>query len=145
VSKPRGVTPNPALQPTTGKRRCAPRRRLNLQVRFKSTSVGTVSPDLSAFVHEQLGLRWRLLTPATRLQTDLGVDGDDGTDFMVAFASRFKVDISAFQVTRYFGPEASWNPVGWLWYLFFGTRLTDITMAMLQQTIDKGAWPPSRT
>jgi hypothetical protein len=108
-----------------------------------STSVSTVSPELSEFICEQLGLRKRVLTPATRLQADLGVEGEDGTDLMEAFASRFEVDISAFEVNRYFGPEAGWNPVAWLWYHFFGTRRTDITVDMLQQAIDEGAWPPN--
>lgn len=51
------------------------------------------------------------ISTSTKVNLDLGVDGDDGVDFMRSFGGAFGVDVSDFPYSRYFGPEAS-NPFG---------------------------------
>ncbi len=43
--------------------------------------------------------------PDSRLFSDLGLDGDDAYEFMVAFAAKYKVDLSEFHWLHYFGDE----------------------------------------
>jgi hypothetical protein len=60
------------------------------------------------------------LTPDTRINLDLGVDGDDGLDLVRDFGERFSVDLESFPCNRYFGAEASASPLAlvsmiWRW------------------------------
>lgn len=51
---------------------------------------------------------------ATRGQTfeeEPGMDGDDGVEFMQAFAERFAADRTSFPHDKYFGPEAGATPL----------------------------------
>lgn len=45
------------------------------------------------------------VTAHSRLLTDLGLDGEDASDFIEAFAERFDVDFSSFRWLRCFGDE----------------------------------------
>jgi hypothetical protein len=47
----------------------------------------------------------------TRLSEDLGVDGDDALEFFENFSQEFQVDLSNFHFGKYFGTEASFNPL----------------------------------
>lgn len=49
------------------------------------------------------------------VQDDLGIDGDDAVELIVEFSKRFKVDMSDFPYSRYFGPEGL--PPTWLLYI----------------------------
>ena len=51
------------------------------------------------------------LSAETSVNLDLGMDGDDGVEFMQAFSLRFGVDLSAFPHDKYFGPEAPATPI----------------------------------
>lgn len=51
------------------------------------------------------------LSAATSVNDDLGIDGDDGVEFMLAFGRRFGVDLSRFPHAKYFGPEESAHPL----------------------------------
>jgi acyl carrier protein len=51
------------------------------------------------------------LSAETSVNDDLGMDGDDGVEFMEAFSVHFGVDLGAFPHDRYFGPEAAANPI----------------------------------
>jgi hypothetical protein len=44
------------------------------------------------------------ISPDTLVNDDLGVDGDDGSEFLEAYAERFDVDLSTINEV-YFGPE----------------------------------------
>jgi hypothetical protein len=48
-----------------------------------------------------------------RLEEDLGMTGDDASDFLEDFASTFDVDLSGLDFHKHFGPECAWVP-GWL-------------------------------
>ncbi len=50
------------------------------------------------------------ITPETRLVEDLGMDGDDGDDFLAAFADEFDVDMGAMAPLNYFCDEGIGPP-----------------------------------
>lgn len=59
-------------------------------------------------------VRWKykqVLTQETRLYEDLKIDGDDAVDFFIAFEKEFNVDVSNFQLSKYFNGEG-FDPVG---------------------------------
>lgn len=76
-----------------------------------------IEARLTKWIAEALGVAPGRISISTRVNLDLGVDGDDGVDFMRSFGGTFGVDVSEFPYSRYFGPEAS-NPFG-----FFSTAL----------------------
>ena len=45
------------------------------------------------------------ITRDTKLSNDLGVTGDDGIDFIIAYSKKFKVDVSKFMAAGYFKGE----------------------------------------
>ena len=45
------------------------------------------------------------------IEDELGITGDDAIEFMEKFAAKYKVDLSDFEVSKYFSPEGfSGNP-----------------------------------
>ena len=99
--------------------------------------------EVTEFVAEQLSVNRGLLNPATRLGHDLGLDGDDGAEFMQAFAQHFGVDLSQFRCDHHFGPESAFNPLAYLWLLLFDRkqlRLVPITIADLVEATQRGRW-----
>lgn len=71
----------------------------------------------------------------------LGIDGDDGSDFMEAFVARFDVDATAYRWYFHHGDEG-WNP-GALFhrpiYRRFGR--IPITLAILTEAVRTRRWP----
>ena len=51
------------------------------------------------------------LSGETIVNDDLGIDGDEGVEFMLAFGERFAVDLTSFPHDKYFGPEAGATPL----------------------------------
>lgn len=102
----------------------------------------SLQESLIEFVSTELRVKSSRLTPQTRINHDLGVDGDDGLDFIAAFSRRFNVDISSFQASLYFGPEAAGNPFIWLWWLIAHSwpKLVPISLQDLQNAIQEGRW-----
>ena len=101
------------------------------------------SDRLLDFVAAELGVERSRLHPSTRLD-DLGVDGDDGYDLLVAFSKTFSVDLKGIDFGLYFGPEAGPNPIAWLWWLLTWSwpRYVPITLQDLQASVSAGRWIP---
>ena len=59
----------------------------------------TLQEPVRQFVAQYLTVSPEQLSPTTRIGEDLGVDGDDGVEFMQAFAEHFAVDLSGFEFT----------------------------------------------
>jgi acyl carrier protein len=76
-----------------------------------------IEARLTKWIAESLRVAPENISMSTSVNLDLGVDGDDGVDFIRSFGGRFGVDVSDFPYSRYFGPEAS-DPFG-----FFRTVL----------------------
>jgi acyl carrier protein len=102
----------------------------------------TLQEDLIEFVSIELGINASRLLPSTSLNYDLGIDGDDGLEFMSAFSQRFGVNLSAFDASQYFGPEAGVNI--FMWSLWFVARIwpkfAPLTLGDLQVSIQAGQW-----
>jgi len=60
-------------------------------------------------VSGQSGVPASEITLETRLFEDLGMDGDDGHEFLVAFGDEFGVDISGLAPLNYFNDESSFT------------------------------------
>ncbi len=84
-----------------------------------------------------------VLTPATELLENLGVDGSDGDDFMFAFCQHFKVAHGDLETGHHFGPEG-FDSLAMLRTLFgFGKAeapLKPLTLGMLLLAAEWGKW-----
>ena len=67
--------------------------------------------QVKSFVAEFSSVSRDRIVAETRVNDDLGIDGDDGEEFLEAFCARFGVDSNVFPPDKYFGPEAAANPL----------------------------------
>jgi hypothetical protein len=74
----------------------------------------------------------------TKIGRDLGVDGDDAEELLQAFSKKFNVNINQFPFRDYFGPETAFNPVFFLWHIFFGKKLKELTVNDLVKAAENG-------
>lgn len=74
-----------------------------------------VRDEVFAFVAERTELPLARLNPQTTLMGDLGIDGADAHDLMMAFERRFAVDMSTYRARRHFRPEGlpMLSPLDW--------------------------------
>ena len=92
---------------------------------------------IKAFVAEFTGVSESELNADTKINADLGVDGDDALEFMTAFEGRFQVDLSGFVFRKYFGPEG-WNPTA----LLTPKRPDPLTLGQLAEAAEAKVWSP---
>lgn len=74
----------------------------------------------------------------TDIEKHIGITGDDATDYMLAFAKRYNVDLSDFDFDRHFDPEGA----GWLFPDAINHHKTPVTIGMLLQVIERKKWLP---
>ena len=102
--------------------------------------------DVKTFVAEFWGEPDENLTAATSVNEDLGVDGDDGVEFMQTFSERFRVDLTSFPYGRYFGPEACATPLSMLRALIRRsttgrwTDLAPLSLGELAEAAERRRW-----
>src|SRR5208282_1188164 len=96
-----------------------------------------LSESVARFVAEEIGVRRYRITAGSRLREDLGVDGDDAYDLLIAFAEKFHVRNGGFVFSDHFGPEATWNPIA---FLFPRRRLLPLTIHDLVNSAAVGVW-----
>lgn len=95
---------------------------------------------LLSFVSSQTRTR-RKLSLATELLWDLGVDGDDATDFIAEFQREFEVDLSDFDLGRHFGPEG-FNLDRAISAWFKGRKVkAPISIGLLYRAAREHRWP----
>jgi acyl carrier protein len=70
----------------------------------------SVLDDVRKLVAAQSGLPIERIQPSSRLFHDLGIDGDDAEELLVAFGERFSLPIKDFPFSEYFGSEVG---AGW--------------------------------
>lgn len=75
-----------------------------------------LAKEVIEFVRSRRADPWERVDASTRVNLDLGADGDEADDFMHEFFTRFQVDSSGFVFYDYFGPEVS----GAMWFLNWG-------------------------
>jgi len=66
--------------------------------------------DIRQFVHECAGVPKDEISEHTILQKELGLEGDDAGEFMVAYLKKFCVALEAFDFNDYFDLEGGFNP-----------------------------------
>ncbi len=102
-----------------------------------------IESKLRDLIVEILGARDSEIRPEASLFHDLGADGLDGEEFMEAYAKHFQVDMSDFEVSRHFGPEAGFNPFSYFYWRFFKPdvlRKIPITLAHLVDCARTRRW-----
>ena len=98
--------------------------------------------EVAAFVVEQLGVRLERVTPAARVENDLGCTGDDASELLEAFAAKFAVDLAGIEVRRHFGHEGCMPFLGFYWRWRYGYELgaDQVTVADLHAAARAGRW-----
>jgi len=99
--------------------------------------------EIRDFIHEILAVPKKKISETTTLARDLRVDGDEAGDFMVAYADRFKVNLTDFVFVKYFGVEAGFDPFAYLYLKIFRPeefRKPEITVADLVSAAKAGKW-----
>jgi hypothetical protein len=113
--------------------------------------------EVIAFVAEYSQVPNSRLSAETSINIDLGMDGDDGVEFMQAFSRHFAVDLVTFKHGNYFGPEAAATPISIIAMMIRRlttgewTNRTPLTLRQLAVAAENGSWdsaaqlnPPSR-
>lgn len=102
--------------------------------------------EVKAFVGEYWGEPKTQLSAETSINDDLGMDGDDGLEFMDAFSRRFAVDLGTFPYDNYFGPEAPATPISIIASTIRRLRtgkwtdLSPLTLRQLAEAAENGSW-----
>ena len=63
-----------------------------------------IREEVINFVADYTGNNPLQITPDTLINEELGVDGDDGSELLLGFSEKFKVDLASINET-YFGSE----------------------------------------
>jgi hypothetical protein len=97
--------------------------------------------EVAALVCKHAAVRCDVLTPATALQADLGLYGDDIDDLLAEYADRFGVDLSDYVWYFHTGEEGG----GGIGAAFFPppNRQVEgipITVGMLYRFAEQGRW-----
>lgn len=101
--------------------------------------------DLISFVHTS---RWKYrkeLTRETQLERDLSLTGDDAVEFMESFFSKFNIEFSNFEFSKYFDDEGLLININWFKQLIWGTPLPKrskhkLTLGDLEKAIIDKKW-----
>lgn len=90
--------------------------------------------QVAALISEQTGARRSAIREHADLVADLRIDGDDLAELMDAYFTKFRVDKTSFDPTRYVPDEG--------FSLFRKPRpVQPITVSMLVQGVQSGRWP----
>ncbi len=92
---------------------------------------------LYEFVQQHTGRPVDSLAPATRLEGDLGLYGDDAFDFIRDFSQRFGVDLRGFDIGRHVRPEGDALST-WVLDRLLRRRRTDLTLGALAEAMARG-------
>ena len=61
--------------------------------------------QVKIFTVNSIGVDEDEISEDTRLESDLGVYGDDAIEYVLAFGMKFNVDVTNFMFSDYFSPE----------------------------------------
>lgn len=64
-----------------------------------------VFESLKSFIRKETYEESIEITQITKIETELGVTGDDAINFIIAFSKKFNVDVSNFMAADYFEDE----------------------------------------
>jgi len=103
--------------------------------------------EIIKFISEFTSVKAEKISPSTLINIDLGVDGDDGAEFLEEYAKRFNVDLDPISEI-YFGPEGSsilfiilWPYYLVRWLLGYKTNdLAPLPVLQLIKSAEAGKW-----
>ena len=78
--------------------------------------------EVKQIISKEWSVKLENLSVETRLWHDLGMDGDDGWEFIEVFSKHFQIDMSDFEFDLYFGPESGADPITLLYFLIFKSK-----------------------
>ncbi|MDH5381448.1 MAG: DUF1493 family protein [Cyclobacteriaceae bacterium] len=91
---------------------------------------------IKEFVVKERGKYRNPLIRETALEQDLKITGDDSDEFILAFSKEFNVDISDFDIGKYFSDEGGLS----ILHVLFGkkTGKTPLTLGDLEKAVETG-------
>jgi acyl carrier protein len=92
---------------------------------------------LLRFIYVQRGTYNFILSRDTTLERDLRISGDDAYEFFDAFSKEFNIDLSDFDLSKYFAPEGSFALFK-LIFLGFDSGKIPLSIGDLENAIIKG-------
>lgn len=93
---------------------------------------------LYVLIHHYIGGNKENYTAKTRINFDLGMDGDDAIDFLIAYAEKFQVDLSNFEINAYFNQEGC-SPFKSIYTFLFKREVQKpLTIGQLLSAIEAG-------
>jgi acyl carrier protein len=78
-----------------------------------------ISKKVIQFVAIQRSQKPEKLSLESRLNFELGIDGDDAVELFEEFSKQFNVDLSSFQYDKYFGPEGGGDIFSLIFWIIF--------------------------
>jgi len=98
-------------------------------------SMDPLELEVRHLVSKEAGVSIERIRATSRLQDDLGMDGDDAVEFFQAYERAFRVDISALWVewSSHFGPEGGASPA--ILLLFAPGAIVAMTSIFIIETI----------
>jgi len=99
--------------------------------------------DVRQFVHEYAGVPKDEISEHTILQKEIGLEGDNAGEFMVAYSKKFPVDLEAFDFNKYFDLEGGFNPIYFVHLLLVKPdrlKKKDITVSNLADAVVARKW-----
>ena len=103
--------------------------------------------EVRQMVAEHSGTEIEKVNERSCLQDDIGMEGEDAEEFMLAYAEKFSVDLSNFWIPDYFLHEYQiMNPLSFLSRLIGGDHpKKPLTIMMLAEAAAMGRWPARDT
>ena len=96
----------------------------------------SIEEQVKSFVAQQTAYRIDKISMSTLLHKDLGVDGDDAVELLENFSEKFQVDLSAFELDRYFRGEVSFDPFVWFAAMLSRTAVCDLEPLTVQDLVN---------
>ena len=70
----------------------------------------SIECDVLDFISTEAGIDRYMVKLSASISDDLGIDGDDASDLLAAYTSRFNVDMTRFRYSEYFTDEGTLTP-----------------------------------
>ena len=64
-----------------------------------------VLEEVTSLIEKQMGRYKKPIVRETCLEKDLGISGDDAVELLLDYSKKFDVDVSKFDIRKYFTPE----------------------------------------
>lgn len=93
---------------------------------------------LIEFISKELSIKRTKIQPDSKLENDLGVYGDEMSDFLILYSKKYNVDLSEFAFDKYFSDEGDKISQALLIWLGMKKKPKDLTVYDLYTGIKNG-------